>query len=125
MSIITFDGDPRRYLRDACKHRTLLRCTATRADENGNILECSYRDIREDNHRCKKTPHTCSFVKVPTTKTLTRYFEKKTVPLEEFHIDEIITRVGLMAGQMNLPLSFCESDEFYAFTTYTMACGAA
>ena len=125
MSIITFEGAERRYIRYPCNRRTLQQCISTRNDENGNILECSYRDIREDNHRRKKTLHICTFVKGPTTNTLTRYFEKKTGPLEEFHIDELFTRVGLLAGQMNLSLSFCESDEFRDFTTYAMACGAA
>ena len=130
MALVTFLGENRKFHRYNLKGKIYIRCAETRTDENEVLLECNYRNVREDNHKRRKTPHVCKFIKAPCANLITKYFQTANpnqIPdsFDDFNLDNMITKIGLLAGQQNLSLTFCESDEFYNFVTYTMAFGSA
>jgi len=51
--------------------------------------------------------------------------KKSESPIEDYSIDELITKIAVLAGKKNLSLTFCESDEFYDLLVYAMALGAS
>ena len=69
--------------------------------------------------------HTCEFVKPEQTNMITNYFQLEKTKIENFRIEDLFTKIAMLTGQMNLPLSFSESPEFYDFVTYCMAFGAS
>ena len=129
MSIVRFPPDQRKYLRYKGNSRSLIRCAETQQDNEGNTLECTYRDVREDNHKSRKTLHVCTFAKTPCTNTITNYInpeiKKKSQDCpDDYTIDNLITKIAILTGQKNLPLTFCESNVFYDLVIFSMACGA-
>ena len=129
MTIVMFPPDTRRYEKYSKNHRTYIRCLATREDEEENVIECNFRNIREDNMKTRKKPHTCVFEAKPIVNTITNYFKQKNPndhpdSPDKYCIENLVTRVSMLVGRKNLPLSFSESEEFYDYTLYAMACGA-
>ena len=125
MSIVSFPNDGKKYLRYKKGNKVFLRCAETRKDENDNLLECNFKNVREDNYKKRQSPHTCEFVKPEQTNMITSYFQQEKAKIEIFRIEDLLTKIAMLTGQMNLPLSFCESEEFYDFVTYCFAFGAS
>jgi len=127
MTLVSYEGDEKKYYKYKKGKKFYLRCASTTEDENGQTLECNFKDVREDNFKARKQTHICVFVLAPCTNMITKYFEKKSQESdhEQYTLDDLVTKIAILAGQMNLPLTFCESDEFYDLATYFMAFGAA
>ena len=98
--IIIFPGDERRYYRYKKGQRVYVRCAEKKEDENGNTLSCSYQDVREDNHKDRKTLHICKFVSVTSTNMITNYYQKEErQPAPEFSTENLINHIALVAGK--------------------------
>ena len=114
--------DQRKYIRFQKNGRAHVKCTETRTDEDGNILECSYI-AREDKHKQRKTPHVCSFQKNSHTNTISMYFCKEEVTKIDISPESVYSKMALLAGQMNLSLSFLSSVQFHEFVKFCMVAG--
>ena len=68
-------SDPRKYIRFEKLHRIHVKCTETKRDEDGNILECTYT-AREDKHKTRKTLMSV-FQKESHTNTISMYFARR------------------------------------------------
>ena len=115
-------SDPRKYIRFEKLHRIHVKCTETKRDEDGNILECTYT-AREDKHNTRKTPHVCVFKKKSHTNTISMYFCKEEVKNAEISPETVYSKMALLAGQMNLSITFLASNQFHEFVKYCMVAG--
>ena len=120
---MTAPPDPRKYIRFKKDGRTYVKCTETQEDDEGNVLECTYT-VREDKHKSRKIPHKCSFRKKEHTNTISQYFFKEQVTTAELNSSTIYSKMALLAGQMNLSLSFLTSPQFFEFVHYCMVVGS-
>ena len=114
--------DTRKYLtfmKDGRKH---VKCTETRIDDDGNILECSYT-ARDDKHKARKHPHVCEFKKKEHTNTISQYFNSENLQSADVSPETIHSKMTLLGGQKNLSLEFLTSPEFNDFIAYCMVAG--
>ena len=127
MSIITFPGDSRKYEKIITQGRAYISCLEKKKDSNGILLCCSFQHKRLDNiNRKQYNPHRCVFTKPHAINTITNYFQKiNEDTTTAYTLTDLQTRITLLVGQKNLPLSFPASEEFYDFVCFTLACGAA
>ena len=124
MSVISYPGDRRKYLKYKKKDRYYVKCTATQEDDKGNILECDYKDIREDKHKKRSTPHVCNFVRCTHTNTISWYFNAQNMTQTETSKEALYSKIAVLGGQKNLSLTFLESKEFYDLLISCIITGA-
>ena len=128
MNIIRFEGDNRIYKKSTFKKHTVISCTEVRIDGNGNVLHCSFQNVRLDNviKKRNKAQHECKFIESPIQQTLNKFFNRNQMEQPpSFNLDNLFYEICLLIGKQNLSLTFPISDEFYSFITFVLSVGAA